>query len=770
MKVCKTVLELIGSTPLVEIRRLNPNPRVKLYAKLESFNPGGSVKDRIALKMIEDAEQRGELRPGKVILEATSGNTGIGIAMVGAVKGYKVLLVMPESVSEERKRILRAYGAELLLTPAELGTDGAIEEAYRLAREEPERYFLVDQFNNPSNPLAHYLGTGEEIWRQTEGKVSAVVIAMGTTGTLVGVGRRLKEYNPSVKVIAVEPQKGHRIQGLKNLTESYVPGIFDPTVIDEKIVVGDEEAYEMARRLAREEGILAGMSSGAAMYAATLVAQKMEEGVLVTILPDTGERYLSTSLFVEKPTLSVRLYNTLTRQVEPLTPQDPRKVTIYTCGPTAHDYAHLGLWRRLVVTDVLKRYLKAKGLKVVHVVNITDLDDRTIKKSLETGKPLSELTSFYIEEFFKDSRVLRLDPADFYPRASEHVQDMIRIAEGLMKKGFAYERHRSLYFSLERFKDYGRLAGIDPNKLKSGRTDLDAYDKENPQDFTIFKRSNLQELKAGIYFDSPWGKGRPGWHIECATLALCYLGETIDVHASSTELVFPHNENERAIAEALTGKPFARHWLHVEQVLGEDGHRMGWDTGNAVTLRQLQERGLTGPQVRFFLLSTHYRKPLRYSLRGCLDAQRAWYRLHDLILGVLFSEDGPTYGPTPELIDGLRGEFDAALENDLNVPKGISAVFKFLRSFQPILHRGMAKADRESVLKALRDVDAILQIMEIPPEDLRPMVLELLKERKEARERGDYPRSDALREELLSLGFEVMDTPSGQVLRMARRR
>ncbi len=767
MRVCRSILELIGSTPLVEIRRLNPNPRVKLYAKLESFNPGGSVKDRVALRMVEDAEERGELHPGKVILEATSGNTGIGLAMVGAVKGYRVLLIMPESVSEERKRILRAYGAEIRLTPAELGTDGAIEEAYRLAREDPERYFLVDQFNNPSNPMAHYLGTGEEIWRQTEGKVEAVVITMGTTGTLVGVGRRLKEYNPKIRIIAVEPRVGHRIQGLKNLTESYVPGIFDPSVVDEKVVVGDEEAYEMARRLAREEGILAGMSSGAAMHAATLIAQRMREGVLVVILPDTGERYLSTSLFVEKPILSIRLFNTLTRKVEPLSPQDPKKVKVYTCGPTASDYVHLGVWRRLLIADVLKRYLKSKGIDVLHVVNITDVDDRTVSKALSCSRSLKELTSPFIEEFFKDAETLRIDPATHYPRASEHISDMVRVAEGLLKKGFAYERHRSLYFSLERFKDYGSLSGIDPKELRGGRTESDTYDRNSPQDFTLFKRSSLLELKAGIYYDTPWGKARPGWHIECAALALKYLGETLDIHTSSTELIFPHNENEIAIAQSLTGKTFARHWVHVEQVLN-NGRRMGWGSGNAVTLKELLEKGFCGSQIRFFLLGTHYRKPLKYSLRGLLESKRAWMRLHDLLIQVVFCPDGPPCGLITELAGRFRDEFDKALEDDLNLSKAFASLFTFLRSLQPILKRGISAGEREAILQALKEADYILQVMEFPSEGLRPRVLRILKKRKEARERRDFALSDSLREELLRLGLEVMDTPSGQILRKAR--
>ncbi len=767
MKLAKNILELIGETPIVEIRRLNPNPKVRILAKLEFFNPGGSVKDRIALRMIEDAEKKGELRPGKIILEATSGNTGIGLAMVGAVKGYKVLLVMPESVSEERKRILKAFGAQILLTPSELGTDGAIEEAYRLAREEPDKYFLVDQFNNPSNPLAHYYGTAEEIIKQTGGQLDAVVIAIGTTGTIVGVGRRLKEYNPRIKVIAVEPVVGHRIQGLKNLTESYIPGVFDPRIMDEKITVSDEEAHQLARRLAREEGIFAGMSSGAALFGAIKVAEKMEEGVIVTIFPDGGERYLSTSLFIERPILNLKLYNTLTRKVEPLVPQVPGKITMYTCGPTVSEPLHLGVWRRLIVADVLKRYLKAQGLEVIHVINITDIDDRTVNKAIDLQKDLKELTSFYMEEFFKESQLLRIDPATHYPKASDHIPNMIQLAESLTKKGFAYEKYHSLYFSIQRCKEYGKISHIDLKNLKSDRTELDFYEKDNPMDFALFKRSTLKELKAGIYYETPWGKARPGWHIECASLALKYLGETIDVHTSSTELIFPHNENEIAIAEAITGKQFVRYWLHVEQILSE-GKKMGWDQGNAVTLGDLIKMGFTPSQVRFYLIQTHYRKPLRWSLKGVVEAKKAWFRLEDLIIQVIFSPNGPNYEPLGEIVDGFKNRFLKALENDLNIPMAISHLFTFLREIQQVLKRGISSANREMLLKALKESDQILQIIEFPSEEQREEVLNILEVRKEARKKRDFATSDKLREELSKFGLEVMDTPEGQVLRKAR--
>ena len=297
VKMNKNILKLIGNTPLVKINKLNPNKKVEIYAKLERNNPCGSVKSRIALSMIEAAEKSGELTKDKIIMEPTSGNTGIGIAMVAAVKDYKCLLLMSESVSIERRKILKAYGAELLLTDPKKGTDGAIEKAYKMAKEEPDKYVLLDQFNNEANWRAHFNTTGEEIWKQTEGKVTMFIATMGTTGTLIGTAKKLKQYNPKIQVVGVEPNFGHKLQGLKSLKEAYVPGIYNKNMIDEKILIKDEDAFEMARRLTKEEGIFAGMSCGAAMHVAVEKAKTIESGLIVVILPDGGEKYLSTPLY-----------------------------------------------------------------------------------------------------------------------------------------------------------------------------------------------------------------------------------------------------------------------------------------------------------------------------------------------------------------------------------------------------------------------------------------------------------------------------------------
>ncbi|GAB5046615.1 PLP-dependent cysteine synthase family protein [Thermodesulfovibrio sp. TK110] len=292
-----SVLDIIGNTPLIRFDRINPNPRVKLYGKFEGANPGGSVKDRTALYMIKEAEEKGLITKDKIILEPTSGNTGIGLAMIAAAKGYRIKLVMPACVSVERRRILEALGAELILSPSEESTDGAIRLAYQIYEEAPELYFMPNQFDNEANIRAHYETTGKEIIEQTNGEITHFVAGMGTTGTVMGVSKRLKEFNRNIQIIGVEPVPGHRIQGLKNMSESIVPKIFDPSRLDEKIYVNDEEAFDTTRKLAIREGVFVGMSSGAAVYVALKKASELRSGVIVVILPDRGDRYLSTSLF-----------------------------------------------------------------------------------------------------------------------------------------------------------------------------------------------------------------------------------------------------------------------------------------------------------------------------------------------------------------------------------------------------------------------------------------------------------------------------------------
>lgn len=293
----ENILDTIGRTPLVKINRLNPKPHIPLYAKVEGFNPTGSIKDRIALKMIEQAESSGTLTKGKTIIEPTSGNTGIGLAMIGAVKGYPVIIVMSEAVSLERRKMIEAFGAKIVLTDATQGTDGAIRKAHQMVKDQPDRYFMPNQFSNEYNKLAHYCTTANEIWEETQGKVTHFVSALGTSGTIMGVGMGLKAKNPNIQIVEAHPEKGHYIQGLKNMEEAIVPEIYDPKEIDRSVMIESEAAFIMAREIVLKEGIFVGMSSGAAMIAALACIEEMESGFVVVSFPDRGEKYLSTALF-----------------------------------------------------------------------------------------------------------------------------------------------------------------------------------------------------------------------------------------------------------------------------------------------------------------------------------------------------------------------------------------------------------------------------------------------------------------------------------------
>ena len=295
--VKENILATIGSTPMVRINNLCPNPKVNIFAKLEGFNPTGSIKDRIALRMVETAEREGRLRKGHTIIEPTSGNTGIGLAIAGIVKGYPVEIVMSSAVSIERRKIIRSYGAKVILTPAEEGTDGAIRLARKMVAENPDKYFMPDQFANAANYLAHYEKTAIEIWQQTDGQIDYLVCAVGTSGTIMGLSRFLRTMKPDIKVVCAHPIKGHYIQGLKNMEEAIVPQIYQPELIDVQEMIESEEAINMARNIIIKEGIFAGMSSGAAMLAALRTAEKMESGNIVVVFPDRAEKYLSTTMF-----------------------------------------------------------------------------------------------------------------------------------------------------------------------------------------------------------------------------------------------------------------------------------------------------------------------------------------------------------------------------------------------------------------------------------------------------------------------------------------
>ncbi len=760
--VYDNVLKLIGNTPLILINRLNPNPRVKIYAKLESQNPGGSVKDRIALQMVEEAERRGELSQEKTIIEATSGNTGIGLAIVAAVKGYRITLAMPETASQERQKILKALGAEILLTPGALGTDGAIEKVYELARQFPDRYFMPDQFNNEDNWRAHYHTTATEIWEQTEGKVTHVVMTLGTTGTAIGVTRRLKEYDKSVRTFAVEPYMGHKIQGLKNMKESYVPGIFAKEILDAVVHIEDAEAFEIARRLAREEGLFVGMSAGAAMAAALRLTHDLEQGVIVAILPDTGERYLSTNLFTTLMEPDFRFYNTFSRQKEDFKPISEGKVSLFTTGPSVGESLDMTESRRFIVADLLRRYLEYKGFEVTQVINITDMEERAILDSEPGTLDLNVAAKWYIEICRRDLDVLGVHSASYYPRTSEHVEDILDISKTLVEKGFAYEKLRSVYFDISKFEDYGKLSRVDIQKIRLGKTvDLEAYEKQNPRDFTLLRRATLSELKGGLYLKTSWGNVLPSLHLETVALAMKFLGATVDIHTSSLDFLFPHNENEIAIARAATGKPLANYYTHCERVL-TDGKKMSREGEGRVTVQQLIDRGYSGRQIRYWLLATHYRKPLHFDESRLREAARSLDRLDEFNQRLQHVESAEAGEGVDQFIFEVEQNFNEAMGDDLNISSALAAVFSFIRKLNPYVSSGrLSESQKETALATMERLDSVLNIMHCLEPELDENACRLLETRAEARRNKRWDEADRLRQALLECGIQVIDTPEG---------
>ena len=762
-----SILDLIGNTPLVPVNRINPNKNVKILAKLEYLNPGGSVKVRPALQMIEDAEKRGELTKSKTILEATSGNTGIGLALVAAVKGYRIMLVMSESVSEERKKTLLALGAELKFTPAHLSTDGAIELVYELMRNEPDNFWLADQFNNESNWKAHYNTTAMEIWEQTNGEVNAVIASLGTSGTVMGLSRRLKELNSNIKIIAMEPYLGHKIQGLKNMKESYNPGIYDRNRIDRTIRVNDEEAYQTARLLAKKEGIFCGMSSGAAMATAIRVAKEMDKGTIVVIIPDGGNLYLSTALFDDIKKTGQLFYNTVTRKKEEFMPIEKNEVKVYTCGPTLSQPIHIGQCRRFVFSDLLRRYLEFKGFEVTHIMNVTDLDDRTIQGAEKAEKPLKEFTEKYYNEFLEDLDSLNIKRAFKYPKASEHIDDMIDVAGKLLEKGYAYEKFRSLYFDIARFRDYGKLSRIDLNKIKLGKTvDLEQYEKDNPRDFTLLKRSTLDELKKGIYYQTKWGNIRPSWHLECPAMSMKYLGDTYDIHTSGIDLIFPHHENTIAIGKAVTGKSPANYWLHNELVM-IDGKKPSQVSDPKYYVKSILTKGYSGREIRYWLLCSHYRKPVSFSWEKLDTAKKTLSNL-DIFVSRLYScPEGEPNSEIDQLLYDLKNTFTKSMDDDLNIAPALAAVFRFITKINKIMDEGgISQDDRQKIISCLTEINSVIAVFNLEANEQDKEITELIRKREKARKAKDWETSDSIRDELREKkGVDITDTADGTIWR-----
>ena len=463
----------------------------------------------------------------------------------------------------------------------------------------------------------------------------------------------------------------------------------------------------------------------------------------------------------------MRIYDTLTRQMQELEPLEPGHVRMYTCGPTVYDFAHIGNFRTYVWEDLLRRTLKLHGFKVTQVMNITDIEDKIIGKMAAEGKSLEQVTGPFIEAFFEDLDTLHVERAEHYPRATEHLPEMIELARRLEERGVTYNSKGSLYFRIENFSDYGRLSNLDQRQILSGaRVDSDEYEKDDARDFALWKAAQAAEPA----WDSPFGSGRPGWHLECSAMAMKYLGPSFDLHTGGVDNIFPHHENEIAQSEAATGRPFVKYWMHAAHLL-VDAEKMSKSKGNFYTLRDLIERGHEPRALRLLLLSTHYRTPLNFTFSALTQATSEMQRLDDLTSRL--ERDGKTDasqgadGCNPAFesrIDGELAEFERSLGDDLNVSGALGALFRLVRETHVALDKGeLPRRSRKKLERALERLDLVLGVLERPEMVLDEDVDALIQRRTDARQSRDFAEADRIRDDLAARGILLEDLAEGTI-------
>jgi cysteinyl-tRNA synthetase len=459
----------------------------------------------------------------------------------------------------------------------------------------------------------------------------------------------------------------------------------------------------------------------------------------------------------------IRFYNTMGGEVQNFHPLQEGKVKLYTCGPTVYDFAHIGNNRAYMFEDLLKRFLLFMGYEVIHVMNITDVDDKTIKGANDQGVTLEEYTDKYIQAFFEDLEILGIMKADHYPRATENIQGMANLVKGLYEKGYAYERDGNYYFNISKFKDYGKLSNIDQRELKSGvRIDSDEYEKESVQDFALWKAAKQGEP----FWETEIGSGRPGWHIECSVMSAKYLGETFDIHCGGVDNIFPHHENEIAQSEAYYGKKFVNYWIHCQHLI-RDGEKMSKSRGNIITVKELiDNHGIDPMALRLLLLSTHYRKMLNFTFEALDQAKASLDRINNFLFDLSSSklEDGET----PEasaLAENMEQDFIKGLSDDLNISASLAALFEMIRKANILLSEGkILMRDAEKLVSVIRSVDQVLTVVTFPEkkeEALSNKDLEKINAREKARAEKDFDLADKIRDELLIKGIILEDTKDG---------
>ncbi len=461
--------------------------------------------------------------------------------------------------------------------------------------------------------------------------------------------------------------------------------------------------------------------------------------------------------------MTLQVFNTLTRKKEDFNPITPKKVLFYSCGPTVYNYAHIGNLRSFIFSDILKKYLKYRGYEVKHVMNITDVDDKTIKNSRAEGKTLKEFTEFYTKEFWKDFEMLGIDKPDVIPIATEYIPEMVELIKKLLDKGVAYKGDDgSIYFNIKKFPEYGKLSHMKMENLKVGaRIQHDEYDKENLSDFALWKAWNEED--GDVFWETEIGKGRPGWHIECSAMSSKNLGDTFDIHTGGVDLVFPHHENEIAQSESASGKEFVKYWMHCEHLI-VDGKKMSKSLGNFYTLRDLLDKGLEPLAIRYVLLSTHYKQQLNFTIESVSAAKNSITRLHDFMRSMKEISDGgdPSNPDVEKAISAVKDNFKKEMDDNLNISAALGAVFEFVKEINKFNADGKVSGkDSESVISVMEEFDSVLGLMKVEEESLSPELMKMIDDREAARKGKDFATADKLRDELKEKGIILEDSKHG---------
>jgi len=477
--------------------------------------------------------------------------------------------------------------------------------------------------------------------------------------------------------------------------------------------------------------------------------------------------------------MTLRLYNTLQRAAVPFEPLEPPIVRMYACGPTIYDFAHVGNYRSFIVYDLLRRYLVWLGFDVRFVMNLTDVDDKVINGAAEAGLDIREFTAPFGEAILQDAETLGILPADAYPMATQHIEGMIEWVRRLEEKGLAYAADDgSVYFRIAGFERYGELKGLDPDALKTGaRVEADEYEKDDARDFALWKAAKPIDAEVGAAWDSPWGRGRPGWHLECSVMSIAELGETLDIHLGGEDLIFPHHENEIAQSEGVTGKPFVRFWVHVKHLIVE-GEKMSKSLGNAVTVRELLDEGVEPAAIRHELMSAQYRRELNFTREGLAASSAAVQRLVDFHarLDELTPTEGADATRIASLAEAALGRFQAALDDDLNSAEALAALFVFVKEVNAELDavERVNAEDRQAAIDAMVSMDRVLGLVSLAlagravDEDVAAWADALVAERDQARKDKDFARADAIRDELAAKGLVLEDSARGTRWKIVR--